>query len=293
MFPINIGAARISAGYQGVDLDVPPPTICSCPAPPPAFVRYGIGISFWEPARLAEVVRTPFCSPTLNGTNIGPAGNLFVHGTNAHDGEHAQNAVYHVHWLTFPVLQWLAMGFEAVACLKSETFDLGYMTELDPLWDDDQLSFLINPEAALFASRLAQLACVPDTAAASVLFFGVDALFWCSGSQGSVYPLAGTHANHIGGVDSSLVLLHRLVFKLHRQLVAYDTSTVAAMCSDVPQPILRKGQYKQQMMFPIPYTLNAFGFGVPSLLWAAGKEFPVSGEDYTYLVWRKRTCCAF
>jgi conjugal transfer pilus assembly protein TraU len=104
--------------------------------------------------------------------------------------------------------------------------------------------------------------------------------------------LAGTHANHIGAVDSTLAIVHKLVYKLHRQLLAQDTSTIAAMCADLPQPILRKTQYKQQMIYPVPYTINAFGFGVPSILWGAGREYPMSGEDFSYLLWRRRTCCA-
>jgi conjugal transfer pilus assembly protein TraU len=27
------------------------------------------------------------------------------------------------------------------------------------------------------------------------------------------------------------------------------------------------------------------------VLWGSGKEFPYQGEDFGYLVWRKRSCC--
>lgn len=60
---------NISAETKNYDL--PPLLICKCPAPPPVFVRIGVGVSFWEPARTAEVVRTPFCSPTLGGSVLG------------------------------------------------------------------------------------------------------------------------------------------------------------------------------------------------------------------------------
>ncbi|XEO10470.1 TraU family protein [Orientia tsutsugamushi] len=26
-------------------------------------------------------------------------------------------------------------------------------------------------------------------------------------------------------------------------------------------------------------------------MWQAGREFPVNGEDFGYLIWRKRDCC--
>lgn len=34
--------------------------------------------------------------------------------------------------------------------------DIGHITELDPMWNDDQLSLIINPEAALFGNVIAQ-----------------------------------------------------------------------------------------------------------------------------------------
>lgn len=290
MFPINIGAAKITTPNQIDNLDIPPPLICACPAPPPIFIRPGVGLSFWEPARMAEVVRTPMCSPTLGGAVLGalpvPA------GTN-HEGDGDKGeAFYHVHWLQYPVLSWLGMAITTGVCFSNETFDVGYLSEVDPLWDDDSLSFALNPEAVLFANPIAQAACIADSAAGALTNFGLDLLFWCSGSQGSIYPLAGSHASHVGGVDSSLAELHKMVFKMHRQLLAHDTSTLAAMCSSVPQPVLRKTQYKQQMMYPIPQTLTGLGFGAPSIVWGIGKEFPYKGEDYSYLVWRKRICCA-
>ena len=291
MFPINIGGISLSAPGQVDNGDPSPPLICSCPAPPPIFVRFGVGIGFWEPARVAEVVRTPMCSPTLGGVTIG--------SINAPGGTHENkpggqdSAFYHVHWIQYPVLNWLGMAITKGACFINESFDMAYLSEFDPLWDDDELSFILNPEATLFANPVAQAACVADSAKASLSMFGLDPLFWCSGSQGSLYPLSGTHANHIGGVDSSLALTHTMIFKLHRELLAQDTSTLGAMCGALPQPILRKNQYKQNMMYPVPQNTSGFGLGVPSAIWGAGREFPYKGEDFTYLIWRKRTCCAF
>lgn len=291
LFPINIGAIKLTMPGQVDNHDVPPPLLCTCPAPPPIFYRLGVGVSYWEPARVAEVVRTPMCSPTLNGAVLGtlpvPA------GTN-HEGDGEQgNAFYHVHWFQYPVLSWLGMSVTQGACMVNETFDMSYLSELDPLWDDDELAFVLNPEAILFANPIAQAACVADSISASTTMFGLDTLFWCSGSQGSVYPLDGNHASHVGGVDSSLAIVHKHIFKMHRQFLAQDTSTLAAMCGNIPQPIMRKNQYKQQMMYPIPQSVLGLGFGVPSAVWAVGREFPYQGEDFSYLIWRKRTCCAF
>lgn len=290
LFPIRIGPATIGFDFLG-NGDLPPPLLCTCPAPPPIFVRPGIGISFWEPARVAEVVRTPFCSPTLGGISL--ASLVVPSGTNEKEDGHQGNAFYHVHWFQYPVLSWIGMALTSVMCFAAEPFDLVYLSELDPLWDSDELSFLLNPEAILFANPIAQAACVADTIKAGISSFGFDTLFWCSGSQGSVYPLSGNHANHVGGVDSSLAVVHKHIFKMHRQLLARDTSTLLAMCGPLPQPIMRKKQYKQQMLTPVSQTLKCYGLGSPSALWGVGREFPYSGEDFSYLIWRKRTCCSF
>lgn len=288
---MRIGNIKISPFGSTDNFDPPPPSICKCPAPPPIFTRIGIGISFWEPARMAEVVRTPFCSPTLNGTVL--ASFSVPNGTHHESEGKKGEAFYHVHWLQYPILNWLGLSISSGACFVNETFDVSYMSELDPLWDDDELSFILNPEAILFTSPITQAACVADSAKAAISNFGIDALFWCAGSQGSLYPLSGSHANHIGGVDSSLAIVHKMIFKMHRQLLAQDTSTPAAICGGIPQPILRKSQYKEQMMFPIPQNIKGYGLGAPSAIWGAGREFPYKGEDFSYLVWRKRTCCAF
>lgn len=291
MFPINIGGVPMNLSGQPDNGDSSPPLLCTCPAPPPVFIRPGVGISFWEPARVAEVVRTPMCSPTLNGTRLGSLS--APSGTNSRDQEGGGSAFYHVHWIQYPLLNWVGMGITSGACMIPESFDMAYLSEFDPLWDDDELAFILNPEAVLFATKAAQAACVADSVKASSTGFGINELFWCSGSQGSLYPLSGTQANHVGGIDTSLALTHKMVFKLHRQMLALDTSTSAAMCASQPQPILRKTQYKQNMMYPVPQTRQGYGFGAASTVWGSGKEFPYKGEDFSYLMWRKRQCCAF
>ena len=291
LFPIKVGAFTLSTPNQRDNGDLPPPLLCACPAPPPIFIRVGVGVSFWEPARMAEVVRTPMCSPTLGGTRLGilpvPA------GTHSQEVGKESSSFYHVHWFSYPVMSWLGMGFTAAACSETETFDMLYMSELDPLWDSDESSFLLNPEAVLFTNPIAQASCAADSIKAGIMGFGFDAMFWCAGSQGSVYPFTGSNAMHTGGVDASLNLVHRFIFKMHRELLGRDTSTVVAMCGSIPQPLLRKNQYKEQMVFPISHIPSGLGLGAPSTIWGAGREFPYKGEDYGYLIWRKRQCCAF
>jgi TraU protein. len=289
VFPMSVGPATVTMGQQ--DAGDTPPLICTCPAPPPVFVRPGVGIGYWDPSRVSEVVRKPFCSPTLGGVTL--AGFGAPGGTNSDSETETQmNAFYQVHWFTMPLLSWIGAAFTSATCASTGSFDLVYMTELDPMWNDDELTYLINPEAVLFTSLPAQGACIADSIAAAT-GFGLNSLFWCSGSQGSVYPIDGTIAHHIGGVDSSMLETHRMVFKLARELVELNTSTTSAMCSAQPMPILRKNQYKLTMLYPKPQTDHAVPFGRESATWDAGREYPYKGEDFTWLVWKKRLCCAF
>lgn len=288
IFPLSIGPLRVSFGME--DAGDSPDLVCACPAPPPVFVRIGIGVGFWEPARLAEVVRTPWCSPTLGGATL--AALTTPAGTNRAKGEdNDREAFYHVHWFVYPLLAWMDL-LKEVTCLKPESFDLLYITELDPLWMDDELAFLINPESVLFANPIAQAACAGDCVAATS-GFPLDPLFWCAGCNGSMYPMGGNVKPHVGGVESSLLAVQRMAAKLHRQFIAHNTSSKGAQCLSLPEPIVKKSQYKTQMVYPVPITTTAHPFGRTSALYGAGKEFPAKGEDWAYLIWRKYLCCAF
>ena len=55
--------------------------------------------------------------------------------------------------------------------------------------------------------------------------------------------------------------------------------------------------YKMQMVYPVPATAKDAGqccqpYGRTTMIWGAGKSYPVSGEDFAYQIFRKRNCCA-
>ena len=41
-------------------------------------------------------------------------------------------------------------------------FDLMYLSEVDPTWNDDELAFYTVPEVVLFANPFMQAACIAD-----------------------------------------------------------------------------------------------------------------------------------
>lgn len=287
IFPISLGSFELIGGRP--DPENPSNPICFCGTPIP---RIGLTIGFWEPVRLVDVTRNPFCFVNLGGLEIAPGGNWGVGKRTANRGG-SSKSFFHVHWYMYPLIYWLEVLMDFL-CLEEGSFDLAYITELDPLWSDDELTFFLNPEAILFGNPIAQAACAADCGAAST-GLPLDPLFWCAGCQGGMYPLDGNIQADVGGVQASVLATERMAYKLHRELVLWGTAGEEALCHKYPMPVIRKSQYRTQMVNPVPQTSgdNACPpMGRTTTLYEANRELPVVGEDFGYLIWRKRNCCA-
>ncbi len=289
MFPLTIGPVNINRNGRD-DTPNPGGIICFCPRPPIPQVP-GIPAGFWEPVRLVDITRIPFCMVNLGGIKMGNSTHHYgVHG--ARGEGRTRYSFYQVHWYVYPVIYWFELLVDFL-CLEQMSFDVGYLTEFDPLWNEDELSFLLNPEAVAFGNPIAALACAADCAAAST-GFPMDALFWCGGCQGSIYPFTGNNPAHMGGVQASLLMVQRMMAKLHRELLLWGTSGTKGLCRKYPLPVIKKTQYKTQMTYPRPTTKGPMAcnpLGRTEVIWGSGREFPYKGEDFGYLIWRKRNCC--
>ncbi len=289
LFPITIGGVRVTP--SGEDTPNPSTFLCTCPLSTPPYRRIGLPVSFWEPVRLVDVTRTPYCLVTMGGISLMNKGAQGHGGVANNHGNRQRHSFYHVHWYIYPLIYWLELLTDFV-CLEKASFDVAYMTELDPLWNDDETAFILNPEALLFGNPIAQAACAADCVKASS-GFSFDHLFWCGGCQGSLYPFSGTLTAHGGGVQASLLMTQRLMAKLHRQGMLYGYVGSEGLCDKYPMPIIQKSQYKTQMVYPTPSTASGqcHPLGRSETLWATGQEYPYQGEDFGYLIWRKRQCC--
>ena len=288
LFPLTIGGIGIVSDGQP-DIGNPSSPVCYCNNPP----RLGISIGFWEPVRMVDVTRTPFCMVGLGGLSLDPGIGAPRGAQVGHDSQ-TRNSFYQVHWYANPILAWLEVLLD-FPCLEQGSLDLAYLTEVDPLWSDDELSAILNPEAVLFANPVAKAACAADCVAASA-GFPVASLFWCAGCQGSIYPMTGHVTTHIGGVQASVLLTQRMTAKMHRQLTTFATAGSRGLCGPYPLPIFDKTHYKLQMTYPVPATAKVGGqccqpYGRTTMIWGSGKSFPVSGEDFSYQIFRKRNCC--
>jgi len=289
-FPIRLGAGALSiaASLSGQE-DTPSPggaPVCMCGINP------GVKISFWEPIRHVDVVRKPFCMTTLGGIDMNPGFNA-PHGTQEMKDNTNKSSFYQAHWYIDPIFALLNLIVDS-PCMENNIFDVAYLTELDPLWNDDEMTSIINPDSFLFGNLVAQLACGADCVMSTV-GFGSNTLFWCAGCQGSMYPLNGHVAAHIGGVQASSLIVSRLIAKMHREGLMSAASGANGMCGYYPQLLMDKTNYKYQMHFPVPQD-KIFGrccqpLGRSEILWGAGKEIPAMGEDFAYMIFRKRDCC--
>ncbi|MDY7574446.1 conjugal transfer pilus assembly protein TraU [Actimicrobium sp. CCI2.3] len=290
LLPLSIGAAQIGNLGGQEDIENPSNPVCSCGVNP----TIGLSVGFWEPVRQVEVVRKPFCLVTMGGINLDPGLPAAEAALQTRDGGNASKSFYQAHFYVNPVLYWLDVIAD-FPCLERGGFDLAYLTEVDPLWADDELSLILHPDAALFANPVAIAACAADCVAASV-GFGVRDLFWCAGCQGGLYPMDGHVPVHLGGIPTSVLIAQRLTAKMHRELLAWGAHGTAGLCGPYFEPVMDKRAYKTQLTYPIPNTGKDGGkccqpFGRTTVLWGAGKEYPVQGEDFAYLLFRKRNCC--
>lgn len=285
VFPIKIGGVTV-AGFGQEDTDtVNISPICFCAdRPPPLNAVPGIPVSFWEPIRLLEVVRDPYCFPSLGGVDLSET--ISGYGTN--QSPDAGQAFYHVHDYVYPLFALLELVTD-FACLEQTGFDLAYMTELDPFWNNPELGLLLNPEATLFANPISITACTGDCAAATA-GFPLDPLFWCAGCWGQLYPFTGyTGRAGAGPNQASALIATRFIAKMHREGLLFGSVGAEGLCGNYPMPIIKKSQYKLQLAYP--RAGKVFPVGRSQLVWGWGVTYPVAGEDFVYVLWRKRDCC--
>lgn len=136
MFPLTIaGVSVVPSGEPDTASATSFLPICWCkrsavPLPVP-----GIPISYWEPARLVDVTKSPMCMVALGGFSVGNAPQKGMRDDT--DG----SAFYHVHWYIYPVLHWLELLMD-FGCMEMASIDVAYLTEFDPLWSDDTKSII-------------------------------------------------------------------------------------------------------------------------------------------------------
>lgn len=291
IFPIRVAGFDISGSANSAPSNASKGWVCSCEGDG-KIPRIGVPLSMWEPARLVEFQRVPGCMGALNGMTMdGAFDRVFqgVHSTGETDT--GDSSFTHYHWYAFPLMIMLDM-FVNRDCSSDgySDFDVMYFSELDPTWHNEELAFFTHMESAAVTSVAASAACVAD-AAASTAGKPIQALFWCAGAWGNLYPIAGVDAAHNGVLDFTSLYKSRVLAALHRRGLAWRTMGSDAMCRGKIDVILPKTQYKFTLFHPIPETKSSHVMGESTIRWGINRTIPSVGEDPTYMVWRWNECC--
>lgn len=292
MFPARFGGYQFGRGGDVAPGETDSP-ICGCVNG--TGITMGFSVGFWEHARLIETVKDPWCMPAMGtGLNSGNLNALMAgsHRTQVSGGSSSDYASQQAHYYIYPI--WMLLNlFSDFPCIEKDPFDITYMTEVDPMWNDDTLSFILNPEALLFGNPISQLACMADTIAATPST-PLDPLFWCQGAWGSSYPLNGS-STVTNPTNLNAGIASRMLFKLSREMILYDTAINNCAQKGVLQPIYVKSHYRLQIAKP-RRGQDCVPIGRPDFLWGSGKNPPMgagnnSPDNFLWVLTRARTCC--
>lgn len=286
LFPITIGNMQVASGSLP-DTNNPSSPICLCEKE--IGWQIGMTLGYWEPYALVDVTPQPYCLVNMGGVSLDM--NNVEHGGRETPTVEQNGSFYYVHWYKYPLIYWLQI-ITSTACMQTAEFDLAYLSELDPTWEDDELAFLVNPEASVFANSIAQMACAAD-ATATVAGKPIDQLFWCAGSQGSMYPLTGHVAEQVSPLQGATLLAERADFKLHRLGYIFDSNgdDMHSVCYLQPRLIMPKSRYRYQLINQIADSRHCHPFGQSVSLWEAGHNAINDGDHFGFLIWQKRNCC--
>ena len=292
-FPVKIGSFTINEDYdKPIDYEeIIKKTnfFCECGG------KLGITFSLWTPDWIIDSVIDPGCFPAW-GFKVDVGNEIQTSGTLISELQGKGTRSYSVMQAHQSIANFLAILniLKDISCTDyTGTLDIGFMTELDPTWNDDETSLVTTPEAIIFSNPLFGFACMADSITAS---FGhpLSILFWCLGTwRDVVYPFASSMQQ---GEDivTQAAFAARFLFKLHRDLIVWDNAVDA--CKSIPMPIWIKGHYRFQPVRPIVLKGKAPKVGSLTETWRfRGKHSPgeiIGGENFSFAIWRKNLCCA-
>ncbi|WP_443743378.1 TraU family protein [Sutterella sp.] len=256
--------------------------------------KFGFRTSFWEPTRMIEHVRMSGCSEVLGGMRF--PFNRLNQGTQERLSEQRTTGTAgltfrHYHYYSFPLMYMMDI-FVPSRCNPGGYMDLDvmYMSEIDPTWNNDEIAFFTHPEAALIASPLGVLACIPDAFAANV-GKPIKELYWCAGSWGVLFPASGNVLSREGPLLTSNLMSARVLYALHRRALEWRSIGSDVMCGGKLSAYMPKNQYRFQVFHPVAETDDNHVMGEMIYSWGLGRTIPAVGEDPVFLIWRWLDCC--
>jgi conjugal transfer pilus assembly protein TraU len=278
----------------------------------------GIPKAHWQPTRLNEVVTTPWCSPSLGGIKLQDTLTGLGYNNTEEDNP---TAFYQYHYFAYPIMTMLDMLVMPSCGDGYVDFDLMYLSEVDPLWNDDLMSLMLNPEAIVFGNPAAIAWCITDCVLTTA-DMQQEEFYGCAGCDGLLYPLTGNINPQPDPVAGSSLITQRVLASLHRKGLAKKTIGEDAMCKPEYFPTIPRSQYRFSMLYPVPeassepvsivnpstdgtnagsaggeqevYDQCCHPMGMSTSRWCTptgGRTRPGMDSAYVYLIWNYRDCC--
>ncbi len=292
------GATCVEREWEPGEFDYEMQTLGACACCDGPLCRPGTLIMFWEPHRIIETVKDPYCSPTASESSQLEEGEvpgselieflkkLQLGGTHS-DHVHTEDATVfaQVHYLRHPELDEIIHDFD-LECWEFSDLGFEYISEEDGDWQAVYSSSWW-PEAGLFANLPMVEACMADALTAQ---FGhpVDTLYWCMGAWGLLFNMNG-HMNQDEYVTGNAGLAARIVAHMGRRLYLWDAAT--DFCHAIPMPIWFKSYFKLQPLRPTERDFK-IPIGQAPEFWSTALNTPWDGDNFAWLLWRRRICCS-
>ena len=102
----------------------------------------------WEPARLLDVSRAPWCFPNLGGMTVDPGLPAGRGRTGSSGGDGASGSTWHAHYYVYPLLSWIGALLD-LGCLEGGGLDIAWVSELDPTWQRRRAVVPVEPGSGL------------------------------------------------------------------------------------------------------------------------------------------------
>jgi conjugal transfer pilus assembly protein TraU len=274
----------------------------------------GVVLKAWQGSQFLEVVRHRGCSPSLFGIDLPYVG--FAKAARSAGGE---DGFYHVHAMPNYGLAALAAVNEALCHIPAIADSTIYLSEIDFSWNPANGSpDLANPlslpdviaadgifiakkylwmkeqETAVIAQNIENLACVGECLFITGGGDPISALGNCSGCNGLVAPYNGK-ATAVGGRRAAELLAHRFV-NLMMNRGWRSTTTSAVYCNaGLPRgsPAFPKNEFRLQSVYPAEEgRMRKFGAPFVPISDERGKQGQLNEQDYVFILWKRRECCA-
>lgn len=294
LFPIYIFGVPVVGGHIAKPHKMITSPVCTCPwrLSFGTVSLPGIMVNWFTPQFVAEASEIPGCISFLGVNPLESYSPLKRSGNRAEggDGPQVKQNKRQVHLFENPMGEMLE-SLQGTLCSYGTTdISTSYLTEPDPLWQNDQWSVIFNPESILFANPIAALACAADFVGANI-GQPIDELFWCSGSK-TLYPLSAVDEISDDLNHTNSVTIHRFFFRQTRLGMMWKSIGPSAICTPHPTPIMSKQQYRIDPIWPLPPGFGSVAvFGMNKFMWRTTGTFTTQ-ESGVFNIWKAVQCCA-